>query len=86
MKQEDLIAPDIDQCQAEKPNGYNFMTLGGVPGLVRCDSKPDVLVTERKPGKDGLTGSMSLCNDCWSVMLKQCGPDFASAAPIMREE
>ncbi len=41
---------DLDQCQAEKPNGHSFMTLGGRPGLVRCTNKPSVIITEDEPG------------------------------------
>ncbi len=59
-----LIPADPKQCQAEKPNGNTFMTLGGRPGLVRCDNKPTWIMTEDKPGRDGLQGSMSICLDC----------------------
>ena len=77
-----LTPPDLNRCQAEKPNGNTFMTCGGLPAMERCDAKPAVIVTEAKPGADGLCGSMSLCNDCWKVLLRQCGPDFAYARPI----
>jgi hypothetical protein len=50
------------------------MTLGGVPGLVRCKNKPLCVVTELKPNKeDGLSGAMSLCPDCFAVFFKQHG-------------
>lgn len=77
-----LIPPDVNQCQAQKPNGNTFMTLGGRPGYVRCKEKPVVIVTENKPGRDGRKGSMSLCAACWRVMLKQLGGKFATAEPI----
>jgi hypothetical protein len=66
-----LEPPDRKQCQAEKPNGYTFLTFGGRPGRVRCTNKPRLIVTEKKPGKDGLKGSMSLCPDCFAVFQKQ---------------
>jgi len=84
MKQSDLIPPDKEQCQAEKPNGHSFMTLGGSPGMERCKAVPVVIVTEKKPDADGVTGSMSLCLDCWKVFWKQLGADFAEAKPIIR--
>jgi hypothetical protein len=81
MSKPELEPPDLKQCQAEKPNGYNFMTLGGRPGRVRCTSKPTVIATEVKPGADGLTGSMSLCDDCRAVMEKQM-PGHATFSKI----
>ena len=66
-----LIPPDKKQCQAEKPNGHSFMTLGGRPGRERCTNKPTMLATEKKPGKDGQRGSMTVCDECFSVMQKQ---------------
>jgi hypothetical protein len=65
-----LIPPDRDQCQCEKPNGVNFLTFGGKPGLVRCKNKPIVILKETKPGQDGLKGSMSLCEGCLEVFKK----------------
>ena len=66
-----LTPPDLKQCQAEKPNGYSFMTLGGRPGRERCASAPSVLATEADPGEDGLRGSMSLCAECFNAFQKQ---------------
>lgn len=77
-----LEPPDPKRCQAEKPNGHTFMTLGGRPGLVRCENKPVTIATEVAPGKDGRRGSMSLCNDCWRVMVKQLGGFYASFEPL----
>ena len=79
-----MIPPDKKQCQAEKPNGHSFMTLGGSPGMERCKAAPVVIVQEKEPGEDGCKGAMSLCLDCWKVMWKQLGPDFAEAHPIIR--
>lgn len=70
-----LVPVDKKQCQAEKPNGYSFMTLGGVPGRARCTNVPSAIITETKPGKDGQLGSMSLCQACWLVAAQQLGPD-----------
>lgn len=78
----ELTPPDLHRCQAEKPNGASFMTLGGRPGLVRCSDKPSVIATENKPGPDGQVGSMSLCQHCAEVFVKQLGADYATTAPI----
>lgn len=61
---------DTERCQAEKPNGYTFMTLGGRPDLERCKSKPEVLVTDARPAKDGKIGHMTLCDGCLAVFKK----------------
>lgn len=67
-----LIPPNKKQCQVEKPKGNTFMTLGGVPGLVRCTNKPTVIVAERNPNpEDGQRGSMSMCPECFAVFKKQ---------------
>lgn len=66
-----LTPPDLLRCQAEKPNGESFMTLGGGPKLERCRREPTVIATEIKPGKDGQIGSMSLCDKCAAVLQKQ---------------
>jgi hypothetical protein len=78
----ELEPPDLKQCQADKPNGHNFMTLGGVPGLERCKAKPIVIIKELQPGKDGRYGSMSLCAECWKQAVKQLGWHTFSAEPI----
>ena len=72
-----LTPPDLDQCQADKPTGHSFMTLGGQPGkLVRCTEKPKVIITENGPGDDGHTGSMALCGACLHAFNAQDGtPD-----------
>lgn len=77
-KPKPLTPPDPERCQAEIPNGYSFMTLGGSPGRVRCPNKPCVIATEVKPGPDGQHGSMSLCASCLKVFQKQMGPDYAT--------
>ncbi|MGH9390490.1 MAG: hypothetical protein ACRD1Z_12805, partial [Vicinamibacteria bacterium] len=67
---EKLIPPDLERCQGEKPNGYTFMTFGGVPGLVRCSEKPTHIAFE--PKQEGREqGSMSLCGECLAVCSKQ---------------
>jgi len=77
-----LKPPDLTQCQAEKPNGCTVMTLGGRPGLVRCQAAPGWIVTEKKPGEDGQIGSMSLCDDCLEVFLKQMPDGYAEIKRI----
>jgi hypothetical protein len=78
-----LTPPDLRRCQADKPNGHSFMTLGGTPRRVRCDEAPTVIVTEVAPDADGRRGSMSLCHHCWAVALKQLGAYSITAAPIL---
>ena len=63
--------PDRERCQAAKPNGNTFMTLGGIPRLERCKNKPIFIAIEVEAGKDGERGSMSLCLECQRQMLKQ---------------
>jgi hypothetical protein len=72
-----LTPPDLERCQAEKPNGHTFLTLGGSPGRVRCDSRPVFVAKELHPGEDGQCGSMSLCAKCQVVFVKQLGIDYA---------
>jgi hypothetical protein len=69
----ELTPPDLEQCQAIKPNGVTFMTLGGKREMIRCPEKAAIIATEVKPGKDGLIGSMSLCASCLEVFQKQKG-------------
>src|ERR1700761_6203738 len=68
-----LIPPDLERCQVEKPNGYSFMTLGGVPALERCKNPPSVIIAENQPGKDGLKGSMSSCDGCLAIFRQKMG-------------
>lgn len=81
-----LTPPDKKRCQAEYSNGVNFMTLGGRHEMIRCAAKPTVIVTEVKPGKDGLKGSMSLCNACLEQLFEKMGPSYATAKSIKKEK
>lgn len=67
-----MLPVDPKRCQALVPNGYNFMTLGGVPGLKRCTNEPTWIATEKVAQEDG-RGSMSLCDSCKTV----CERDLA---------
>lgn len=69
--EEKLTPPDLKQCQSEKPNGNTIFTLGGVPGLVRCKSRPIFIAKEPKRPDGKVRGSMSLCLDCLRVCEKQ---------------
>ena len=74
---DELIPPDLTRCQAEKPNGQGPFTLGGGHKMIRCKAEPKVIITERGPGTDGQTGSMSLCGHCLEVFQTQKGtPDI----------
>ena len=80
---DDLIPPDFEQCQAMLPQGPTFMYLGPPPKPERCPNKPTMIATEKRPGKDGKIGSMSLCYSCYERFLKAFGPDHASVVPIV---
>jgi hypothetical protein len=80
-----LTPPDRERCQAEKPNGHTFMTLGGRPGRERCTARPVTIATEVAPDRHGRRGSMSLCADCWAVMIRQLGAFYASFEPVPPE-
>ena len=67
----DRIPPDIMQCQAEKPNGNTFMTLGGIPGYVRCKNTPVFIAVAKAVENDGHIGSMSVCAECRKILEKQ---------------
>ncbi len=82
VKKKAPAPPDLVRCQAEKPNGHSFMTLGGSPGFERCASKPTVILTENTPGRDGHKGSMALCDACLAQFRKQMPADFATIEPI----
>lgn len=70
-----LTPADLTQCQAEKSNGVNFMTMGGRHEMIRCKSEPHVVVTETVPSpKDGQCGEMSMCASCLVVFLNQAEP------------
>lgn len=85
-----LAPPDVERCQARKPGNGPF-TMGGPIGdprdgyRVRCENKPTVIVTEKKPGKDGLIGSMSLCPECLEVFQEALPANFADIKRIERE-
>jgi hypothetical protein len=81
-----LTPIDIKRCQAEVPNGNSFMTLGGVPGHIRCTNVPTVIASENQPAEDGLMGSMSLCNSCLAKMKEQLGEDYATISTLKEAE
>ena len=89
-----LTPPDFHCCQAEKSNGVTFMTCGGRREMKRCTNKAYVLATEREPGIDGQTGSMTVCGECFVEMQRQyCQICHGSAArmdqvwrPFRKEE
>ena len=82
-KNSELIPPDKKQCQAEKPNGQNFMTLGGGHKMIRCTNKPTWIASENEPDPDGVKGSMAVCDECKTQLVKQLGENFATFTPII---
>lgn len=83
----ELTPPDRKRCQALVPGNGPF-TMGGKIGdprdgyRVRCENKPVVIAVERKPGPDGLRGSMSLCAECRDAFHRQMGLDYADEEPV----
>jgi hypothetical protein len=71
-----LTPPDFNQCQAEKPNGVTFMTMGGQFKMERCGSIPEYIVHELTPDEDGQCGCMSLCSHCKDVFITQLASDM----------
>jgi hypothetical protein len=69
----ELVRPDLKHCQVEKPNGVNFMTLGGGPvgGMVQCNRKPVWVVYQIENDEDGGRGAMSICDTCRPVLEQQ---------------
>jgi hypothetical protein len=78
-----MLPIDVEQCQALKPNGNTFMTLGGRPGLVRCKNKPTWIAIENEKREDG-RGGMSLCESCKKVCEEQL-PNEVTYQRIGRE-
>jgi hypothetical protein len=84
MKKEKLIPPDINQCQADKPNGNTFMTFGGIPKMVRCRNVPEFIAMENNPKRNSERGSMSVCRECSQILIEQLGLTFATFKTINR--
>lgn len=74
----DLIPPDRNQCQVEITPAHSFMTFGPPPKPARCTNKAAVIATEKKPGKDGRCGAMSLCAECFKTFQEQMPADYAT--------
>ena len=66
-----LELPDKKQCQAEKISYRPFIMGGDVNQRERCPNVPAWLAKDKYPGTDGRKGSMSLCDDCKKVLVKQ---------------
>lgn len=55
-----MIPADRKACQVRK---YNPFVMGGNVHSV-CGAKPDWIIRETVPGKDGKKGSQSCCDAC----------------------
>jgi hypothetical protein len=78
-----LTPPDRKRCQAMIrsgcfPTAQEMFIIG--PGKTeRCTNKADCIVTEKKPNKkDGLIGSMSLCDKCFVNFVHAFGGNYAN--------
>lgn len=80
-----LIPPDRKQCQAETRQYRPFIIGGNVHDVRRCENVPVFISKEKKPGPDGVRGSMSLCDECAQIMRKQLGDNYATLTPIKRK-
>lgn len=67
---------DYKRCQGERSNGFTAFSLGGEHQWIRCENKPIWLAIEKKPGKDGLIGKMSVCEPCAKI-LEKMKPGYA---------
>lgn len=77
-----LEPPDLNQCQAEIRTFHPFVMGGPVHTRTRCKSKPVWIATENNPQRDGLCGSMALCEDCLKELIKKYGPDYVTLTPV----
>lgn len=75
---------DLERCQCEETPAHSFMSFGPRPKPDRCNQKPVWVATENKPGKDGLMGSMSLCEAHRQSLIKKMGADFATIVKIKK--
>lgn len=83
-----LIPPDPKQCQRHHasgcwPDAEHFMIIGPRE-LTQCKRKPEFIITEVKPGKDGQRGSMSLCGPCMIDAIEQLGPEHFTFTRIAK--
>lgn len=83
VRAENTAPVDYERCQAEKTEDASFMLLGK-PVMVRCSKLPAFVAKEKKPGKDGSIGQMSLCDDCAEVFKVRMPLDYADLIPIIR--
>lgn len=69
---EELIPPDLYQCQTVITPSYSAFRLGQPPPRPeRCHKVPTHIATE-PPRADGRKqGSMSVCGECLAVLSKQ---------------
>lgn len=81
-----LVPPDRNRCQAEITSYHPFVMGGQVHRTERCTNKPVLLVKEKEAGSDGLRGSMTLCQSCYAVFLKQPGLPAVDVEPVNKEE
>ena len=62
----ELEPADPERCQCDITPPYNPFQLGAQrKPPQRCTNKPIYIATEKQPGPDGATGSMSICVDCY---------------------
>lgn len=62
---------DLHRCQAEVIS-YTPFIMGGKPFMrTRCRAKPHWVVKETVAGKDGLRGSMTLCDSCAERFIRK---------------
>lgn len=81
----ELTPPDPKRCQAEAIEYRPFVMGGSVWQSERCESKPHWLVTEIVPDKDGLMGSMTMCDEHAAIFIekKQLPPENYTMEPII---
>ena len=82
MTPKPLTPPDYDRCQAEIRQGHGAFMLGPAPRYERCKNKPTTIARETRPGPDGQTGAMSLCDTCLVPFRKLMPEGAATEHPI----
>lgn len=66
-----LEPPDLNQCQTLITTYHPWVMGGHVYQTERCPNKPHWLVIEVVPDKDGLMGSMTMCDHCATKFIEK---------------
>lgn len=60
-----------------------YAAARSLPPLPQCPNKPTMVMVENKVRDGhGKIHSMTLCDDCYKILLNTQGPDYAHATPL----